>query len=64
MSTLHITIGIPKGLLYYQYGQLWETFLQYMGANIMVSKNTSKETLDYGAALDDVCLPAKVYFNS
>lgn len=33
-----------------------------MGANIMVSKNTSKETLDYGAVLDDVCLPAKVYF--
>ena len=56
------TIGIPKGLLYYQYGQLWEKFLTAMGVNIVVSKDTTKETLDYGAVLDDVCLPAKVFF--
>ena len=56
------TIGIPKGLLYYQYGQLWERFLGYMGAKIIISKETSKETLDFGSILDDVCLPAKVYF--
>ena len=56
------TIGIPKGLLYYQYGQLWEKFLTVMGAKIMVSNDTTKATLDYGAVLDDVCLPAKVFF--
>ncbi|EAX48922.1 conserved hypothetical protein [Thermosinus carboxydivorans Nor1] len=55
-------IGIPRGLLYYQYGSLWERFLSELGAEVIVTGETTKATLDYGSALDEVCLPVKVYF--
>jgi len=55
-------IGIPRGLLYYQYGHIWETFLQKIGAKVIVSGETSHKTLQYGNTLDEVCLPVKAYF--
>ncbi|SDF45549.1 Predicted nucleotide-binding protein, sugar kinase/HSP70/actin superfamily [Sporolituus thermophilus DSM 23256] len=55
-------IGIPRALLYYQYGSLWERFLSELGAEVIVTGETTKATLDYGSALDEVCLPVKVYF--
>lgn len=57
-----VRIGIPRGLLYYQYGALWERFLQGLGAEVVVTGDTSKATLDCGSVLDEVCLPVKVYF--
>jgi len=57
-----IRVGIPRGLLYYQYGQQWEYFLRELGAEVVVSEPTSKITLDCGSCLDEVCLPAKVFF--
>jgi len=55
-------IGLPRGLLHYQYGTMWERFFQELGAEVVVSGDTTRETLDCGSALDEICLPAKVYF--
>ncbi|MDF2571857.1 MAG: Protein of unknown function CoA enzyme activase, partial [Sporomusa sp.] len=59
---LSVRIGLPRGLLYHQYGLVWERFLRELGAEVLVTAETTKATLDHGSALDDVCLPVKVYF--
>ncbi|MBC8014978.1 MAG: hypothetical protein H7X79_04460 [Sporomusaceae bacterium] len=59
---MKIRIGIPRGLFYYYYGDVWEKFLSELGAEVIVSGETSKKTLNYGSALDEVCLPVKAYF--
>ena len=38
-----ITIGIPKALLYYKYSELWTTFFEELGCDIIISPNTSKK---------------------
>lgn len=55
-------IGLPQGLLYYQYGTVWEQFFREIGAEVVVSGETSRQTMDCGSALDEICLPAKVYY--
>lgn len=59
---MKIRIGIPRALLYYQYEEIWGSFLRQLGAEVIVSGETSKKTLHYGSALDEVCLPVKAYF--
>lgn len=59
---MKIRIGIPRGLLYYYHGRVWEDFLCKLGAEVIISGETSKKTLQYGSALDEVCLPVKAYF--
>ncbi|WP_425061410.1 hypothetical protein SCACP_27400 [Sporomusa carbonis] len=59
---LAVRIGLPRGLLYYQYGLVWENFLRELGAEVVVAGDTTKATLDHGSVLDEVCLPVKVYF--
>ena len=58
-----MTIGIPKGLLYTKYHTFAETFLQELGAEILVSPDTNQSILDAGVhcCVDDACLPIKVY---
>jgi predicted nucleotide-binding protein (sugar kinase/HSP70/actin superfamily) len=36
--------------------------LQELGAEVIVTGDTTKATLDYGSVLDEVCLPVKAYF--
>lgn len=55
-------IGLPQGLLHYQYGPVWERFLTELGAEVVPSGETTRETLDSGSVLDEICLPAKVYY--
>lgn len=57
-----IRVGIPRCLLYYQYGAIWENFLKELGAEVVISGDTTRATLDSGSALDEVCLPVKVAF--
>ncbi|MDF2502147.1 MAG: Protein of unknown function CoA enzyme activase [Anaerosporomusa subterranea] len=59
---MSVRIGLPRGLLYYQYGTVWEKFLHELGAEVVISGDTTKATLDHGSVLDEVCLPVKVYF--
>lgn len=59
---LAVRIGIPRGLLYFQYGTQWEGFFRELGAEVVLSSETSKVTLNRGCGLDGVCLPVKVFF--
>ncbi len=58
-----IVIGIPKGLLYFKYGLMWENFLYSLGVKYIVSPDTNKEILTKGInlAVDETCLPSKIY---
>ena len=57
------TVGIPKGLFYFEYGTLWERFFKNLGCQVDVSINTNKEIMDEGVKLcsNEDCLPVKLY---
>ena len=57
-----ITIGIPKSLLYYKYYELWDTFFNELGCNVVYSPDTNKEILENGKGciIDEACLPIKI----
>lgn len=56
-------IGIPKALLYYRYGYLWEKFFRELGCEIVVSEDTCASTLSAGmkSTVDENCLPLKIF---
>lgn len=58
-----ITVGLPKGLFYYQHHVLWESFFKNIGCNVAVSENTNKEILNCGLnhCSNETCLPVKVF---
>lgn len=58
-----IKIGVPRALLYYKYGVLWETFFHELGYEVIISPCTNKEILSKGQALaiDESCLALKIY---
>lgn len=58
-----ITIGIPKALLYYKYGNLWTMFFEELNLDIIISPNTNNNILEAGnnLALDEACMALKVY---
>jgi predicted nucleotide-binding protein (sugar kinase/HSP70/actin superfamily) len=60
---VQIKIGIPRALLYYWYGPVWQVFLSELGLSPLVSAPTGKKLLDAGvrAAVDEACLPVKVF---
>jgi predicted nucleotide-binding protein (sugar kinase/HSP70/actin superfamily) len=62
MST-DVTIGIPKGLFYFQYKNFWEFFFKELGIKTIVSEDTHKEMLDNGVkySSNETCLPVKVF---
>ncbi len=57
-------IGIPRGLLYYEYFPLWKCFFEELSAEVIVSGPTTKRILDRGVqtAVDEACLPVKVFY--
>ena len=60
---MKITVGIPRALLYYHYYPAWEAFFRILGAEVVLSDETTKFILDTGvhAAVDEACLPVKLY---
>lgn len=60
---MSLTVGIPRSLFYYQYFPLWKTFFEELGAEVILSENTSKKILEDGVncCVDDACLPIKIY---
>ena len=58
------SVGIPRALLYYRYGVLWEAFFKALGRNVVVSSPTDRAVLAAGEALsvDECCLASKLYF--
>lgn len=57
------TIGLPKGMFYYQHSALWERFFRNLGCNVVVSEDTNKRILDCGVKCcsNETCLPVKVF---
>ncbi len=35
-------VGIPRGLLFYRFYALWKTFLEELGAEVVISPPTAK----------------------
>lgn len=64
MSKPSQLIGLPRALVGYLYLPLWATFFQALGIRVMISGETTRSTLDEGVrlAVDEACLPVKVYF--
>ncbi|NPV70911.1 MAG: hypothetical protein HPY55_09740 [Firmicutes bacterium] len=56
-------IGIPRGLLYYEYFPLWSEFFKRLGFRVTAANNTTRRILDAGVtcAVDEACLPVKAY---
>ncbi|MFZ5986603.1 MAG: acyl-CoA dehydratase activase-related protein [Bacillota bacterium] len=57
------TIGLPKGLFYFEHNVLWERFFHNLGCNVIVSEDTNKNILDSGVkhCSNETCLPVKVF---
>ena len=55
-------IGIPRAMLYYRYGPLWERFFQVLGVSTLLSPPSSRGILEAGARLapDEGCLSLKM----
>lgn len=60
---MQMKIGLPKALLYYRYGALWETFFRELGFDVEVSPDTNKDMLTRGMrnTLDENCLSLKIF---
>lgn len=60
---MSITVGIPRALLYYYYYPGWDAFFRTLGAEVVLSGETTKAILDAGirASVDEACLPVKLY---
>ena len=58
-----IKIGIPKAFLYYRYKIFWKYFFEGLGCKIILSDNTTKETIEIGKkySVDESCLSSKIY---
>ncbi len=56
-------IGIPRALLYYWYGSLWERFWNDCGWEVETSPPTDHRIMKSGidVAIDELCLPVKVF---
>lgn len=56
-------IGIPRALLYFWYGNLWERFWDDCGWEVETSPPTDHRIMKSGieAAIDELCLPVKVF---
>lgn len=56
-------VGIPQGLMFYDYFPLWKEFLNELGAEVVVSSKTNKNILNHGVStcVDEACLPVKIF---
>lgn len=58
-----IKVGIPRALTYYQHYPMWRTFFQELGAETVISPETTRALLSAGAArvVAETCLPTKIF---
>ncbi|MDP7470460.1 MAG: acyl-CoA dehydratase activase-related protein, partial [Dehalococcoidia bacterium] len=45
-----IRVGVPRGLLFYQYFPMWQTFMEALGAEVVVSPSTTRGLATSGAS--------------
>lgn len=62
LADIHV-IGIPRALLQYRYGVLWQTFFEALGKTVVISDETDKAIVDNGIArsVDETCLASKIF---
>ncbi len=58
-----MTIGIPRSLFYYYYGNIWKSFFDELNIPYIVSPNTNRKIQELGSkyANDEMCLSFKNY---
>ncbi len=58
-----LRVGLPRGLYYYMWPGLWPTFFRTLGAEVVLSKKTSKATVERGSTVSESehCMPNKVF---
>ncbi len=56
-------VGIPRALLYYEYFPLWETFFNDLGAQTIISGQSTRTILNNGIlyCINEACLPVKAF---
>ena len=56
-------VGIPRAMLYYRYGTLWEHFFRALGVDTVLSPPSSRGILEAGTKLapDESCLSLKMF---
>ncbi len=56
-------VGIPRGMMFYDYYPLWNEFFKELGVEVILSSKTNKDILDSGSlnCVDEACLPVKVF---
>lgn len=59
----NITIGIPRGMLFYRFKYLWHAFFKVLNVDLKYSPVTDQGILNRGSALavDEMCLSGKIY---
>jgi len=57
------SVGLPRALLYHEYGDLWTSFFDSLGVTTVVSPPSNRAILERGSrlAVDETCLPVKIY---
>ncbi len=58
-----IKVGIPRGLSYYYFSNMWDIFFKELDIEVVKSPPTNKEIVDRGIRLanDEMCLSLKIY---
>lgn len=56
-------IGIPRGLHYYDYYILWQSFFNELNVDLVSSIESNKDILNLGikSCVDEACLPVKMF---
>jgi len=59
----HLSIGIPRGLLFHRHGEAWKLFFRELGCEVTVSPETNADILKEGIrhTVGDLCLPVKTF---
>ncbi len=58
-----MTVGIPRGLLYYRYENMWQPFFKELGINIVISPITTHKLAEGGMSItgSEACLALKIF---
>lgn len=58
-----VNVGIPRALLFHEFGELWQGFFHNLATPVHLSAETNRQMLDCGTklAIDESCLPLKLY---
>lgn len=58
-----MVVGIPRGLLYYEFETMWINFFKELDIEYRLSPETNKRIFDQGQnrAMDEACLPFKIF---